>query len=65
MPAKYEHIKAEYIAAGKSVPLAKKLAAMTYNAQRKRGQAPVTGASEKEPQGALAGILHRARMAKM
>ena len=64
MPAKYEAIRDEYIAAGKSVPLAKKLAAMTYNSQRKRGQAPVTGSSE-EPQGALAGIIHRARMAKM
>ena len=46
MPAKYEHIRDSYEAAGKSVPLAKKLAAMTYNAQRKKGEAPVTGRME-------------------
>lgn len=46
MPAKYEHVRDSYIAAGKPVSLAKKLAAMTYNAQRPRGVAPVTGASE-------------------
>ena len=42
MPAKYERIRDAYIAAGKPESLAKKLAAMTYNAQRKKGQAPVT-----------------------
>lgn len=43
MPAKYEHIRDSYEAAGKSAKEAKRLAAMTYNAQRKPGQAPVTG----------------------
>ena len=43
MPAKYEHIRDSYEAAGKSAKEAKKLAAMTYNAQRKPGTAPVTG----------------------
>lgn len=46
MPAKYEHIRDSYIASGKSEAEAKKLAAMTYNSQRKKGQAPVTGHSE-------------------
>lgn len=46
MPAKYEHIRDSYIAAGKPVSLAKKLAAMTYNAQRGKGVTPVTGSSE-------------------
>jgi hypothetical protein len=43
MPAQYEHIRDSYIAAGKSAKEAKKLAAMTYNAHRKPGVAPVTG----------------------
>ncbi len=43
MPKMYEHIRDSYISAGKSVPLAKKLAAMTYNARRKAGTPPVTG----------------------
>ena len=46
MPAQYERIRDSYIARGKSVSLAKKLAAMTYNANRKPGVAPVTGRSE-------------------
>lgn len=43
MPEKYEHIRDYYIRKGLSVRVAKKRAAMTYNAQRKPGQAPVTG----------------------
>lgn len=43
MPAQYEHIRDSYEAAGKSAKEAKRLAAMTYNAHRKPGQAPVTG----------------------
>ena len=38
MPKKYEKIKKKYIKKGKSVKEAKKLAAMTYNKQRKPGQ---------------------------
>ena len=46
MPAAYEHIRDSYVAAGKPLSLAKRLAAMTYNAHRKPGVAPVTGRSE-------------------
>ena len=46
MPAQYERIRDFYVAAGKPLSLAKKLAAMTYNAHRKPGVAPVTGRSE-------------------
>ena len=42
MPAQYEAIRDSYVAAGKPLSLAKKLAAMTYNAHRKPGVAPVT-----------------------
>jgi hypothetical protein len=41
MPAQYEHIRDSYIARGKSPKVAKKLAAMTYNAHRPKGAAPV------------------------
>jgi hypothetical protein len=46
MPAQYEAIKASYLARGKSKSLAEKLAAMTYNAHRGRGVAPVTRNSD-------------------
>ena len=46
MPAQYERIRDSYIASGKPESLAKKLAAMTYNAHRKRGVAPVTRHSD-------------------
>jgi len=46
VPAKYEHIRDSYEASGKSPKEAKKLAAMTFNSQRKKGEAPVTGKSE-------------------
>ena len=46
MPAQYEKIRDSYVARGKPLSLAKKLAAMTYNAHRKPGIAPVTGRSE-------------------
>ena len=46
MPAQYEHIRDSYVAAGKPLSLAKRLAAMTYNAHRKPGVAPVTGRAE-------------------
>lgn len=42
MPKQYEDIKASYEKRGKSVKEAEKLAAMTYNAHRKPGTAPVT-----------------------
>ena len=48
MPAAYEKIRDSYIAAGKPASLAKRLAAMTYNARRKAGEAPVTGNMESE-----------------
>jgi hypothetical protein len=41
MPAKYEAIKKSYQQAGKSNLIAEKLAAMTYNSQRKPGQVPM------------------------
>lgn len=47
MPKQYEDIRDRYEAAGKPAKVAKKLAAMTYNAHRKPGQAPVTGHAEK------------------
>lgn len=46
MPEKYERIRDSYIARGKSVKEARRLGAMTYNAQRKKGQKPVTGHHE-------------------
>ena len=48
MPAQYEHIRDSYLASGKSEKEAKKLAAMTYNAHRKPGVAPVTGHSDEK-----------------
>ncbi len=48
MPRQYEHIRDSYVKAGKPLKTAKKLAAMTYNAHRKAGQAPVTGKSDSE-----------------
>lgn len=49
MPKRYEKIRDAYIRSGKSAKQAKKLAAMTYNAQRKPGQAPVTGKHHGKP----------------
>ena len=43
MPAKYEAIRDSLKAQGKPAAQAKSIAAATYNAQRKPGQAPVTG----------------------
>jgi len=63
MPAKYEAIRDSYVSAGKPLSLAKKLAAMTYNAQRRAGQAPVTGRSPGDAaEGTLEAIAKRARM---
>lgn len=42
-PAKYEAIRDNLMAHGKSSKEAKRIAAATYNKQRKPGQAPVTG----------------------
>ncbi len=42
MPRQYEHIRDSYLKAGKSKAEAEKLAAMTFNAHRKPGIAPVT-----------------------
>ena len=53
MPKKYEHIRDSYMGAGKSEKEAKRLAAMTYNAQRKPGQAPVTRSHSSEPKRTL------------
>lgn len=43
MPQKYLKIKAKLKASGKSEKAAETSAAKIYNAQRKPGQAPVTG----------------------
>jgi hypothetical protein len=43
MPAKYEAIRDALIKSGKPVQTAKRIAAATYNKERKPGQAPVTG----------------------
>ena len=48
MPAQYEHIRDSYVKAGKPMKTAKKLAAMTYNAHRKAGQAPVGPHSDEK-----------------
>lgn len=47
MPAKYEKIKESLKRQGKSDKTAKRIAAATYNKQRKPGQAPVTRNYEK------------------
>ena len=46
MPRQYEHIRDSYEAKGVPAKKAKRLAAMTYNAHRKPGTAPVTGKAE-------------------
>lgn len=46
MPLKYEKIRDSYEKKGVPEKKAKKLAAMTYNATRKPGQAPVTRKSK-------------------
>ncbi len=43
MPRKYEAIRDKLISQGKSSKAAKTSAARIFNAQRKPGQAPVTG----------------------
>lgn len=48
MPRQYEHIRDSYEARGKSPKEAKRLAAMTYNAHRPAGAAPVTGKPKGE-----------------
>lgn len=57
MPAKYEAIRDNLEAHGKSAKTAKRIAAATYNKQRKPGQAPVTGHSE--PLGNIIGGKHK------
>jgi hypothetical protein len=47
MPAKYEAIRDEIIRTGTPRAKAKASAARIYNAQRKPGQTPVTGRSER------------------
>lgn len=42
MPAKYERIKESELKRGASKQTAERIAAATYNKQRKPGQAPVT-----------------------
>lgn len=46
MPIQYEKIRDSYVARGKDLATAKKLAAMTFNSHRKAGVAPVTGHGE-------------------
>ena len=46
MPRKYEAIRDKLIKQGKSSKAAKKSAARIYNAQRKKGQKPVTRKSD-------------------
>jgi len=48
MPAQYEHIRDSYLKAGKPLAVAKKLAAMTFNAHRKMGVAPVGPHSDEK-----------------
>ena len=43
MPKEYEAIRDELIRRGKSEKVAKRIAAATYNKQRKPGEKPVTG----------------------
>lgn len=45
MPQQYEAIRDSLLAHGKGAKEAKRIAAATYNAHRKSGQAPVTGHS--------------------
>lgn len=47
MPKKYEAIRDKSMAAGMSPAAAKTKAAKIFNAQRKPGEAPVTGKREK------------------
>ena len=46
MPKKYEAIRDSLIMSGKREKEAKRIAAATYNKQRKPGQKPVTGKME-------------------
>ena len=46
MPAKYEAIRDSLLASGKPAKTAKRIAAATFNKERKPGQAPVTGRRE-------------------
>jgi hypothetical protein len=48
MPEQYERIKESYLKAGKPLATAKKLAAMTFNAHRKPGVAPVGPHSDEK-----------------
>ncbi len=47
MPKKYEALRDDFIHKGTPAKKAKAKAARIYNAQRKPGQAPVTGHSER------------------
>lgn len=42
-PAKYEAIKKSVVKSGKPLKTAKRIAAATFNKQRKPGQKPITG----------------------
>lgn len=42
MPKKYEDIKEQYMKQGKTEKEAERIAAMTYNSQRRPGEKPVT-----------------------
>ena len=47
MPKKYEKIRDSYIKRGVPEDEAQRIAAATYNKQRKSGQKPVTGKHKK------------------
>ena len=48
MPPKYERIRDSYKRRGKSDKEAKRIAAATFNKQRRPGQKPVTGKHKKK-----------------
>lgn len=60
MPAQYERMRDRLVAQGKPLSLAKRLAAMTYNARRGPGVPPVTNRSEVRAEGTLERIVRRA-----
>jgi len=48
MPKKYEAIRDKAVARGMNYDKAQTLAARIYNAERKKGEAPVTGSHKKK-----------------
>lgn len=60
MPAQYERIKESYLKRGKPLKTAKKLAAMTYNAHRPSGAAPMGPHYDEKH-----GLIHKASAKKI